>query len=108
MRKLLAIGAAMALAAALTPLSAETPSDRTLKAPEKSLGDEGKLPPTENMSKQVPDMTGPRTETSPSDAAAGPSGPKGPAKRMGDEGTLPATNKMTNKVPEMTGPDANK
>jgi hypothetical protein len=90
------------MALALTPALAasDTDNDRMLKAPEKRMGDEGKLPPTEHMSTQVPDM-GAGTAT-PADEAGGPSGPKGPAKRMGDQGKLPATNNMSNQLPQMT------
>ncbi|MEI9900905.1 MAG: hypothetical protein WDN31_13075 [Hyphomicrobium sp.] len=103
MRKLLACCAAAMMAAALTPASAETsaPDDRVLKAPEKRMGDEGKLPPTEQLGNKVHDMTGPRTAATPCNEHTGPSGPKGPPKRMGDEGTLPATEKMGSKVPQM-------
>jgi len=86
---------------------AETSSDRTLKAPEKTMGDEGKLPATERLGDKIPDMTGPRTAASPSTTPSGPAGPKGPPKRMGDEGTLPATNKMGNRVPEMNSGGSN-
>lgn len=106
MRKLLACCVAAAMAAAVVPASADTTRDeRTLKAPEKSMGDEGKLPATEKMGSKVPDMTGPRTAATPGTESGGPSGPKGPPKRMGDEGTLPATGKMGSKVPTMT-PDS--
>lgn len=98
MRKLLACCVAAAMAAAVVPASADTRDERMLKAPEKSMGDEGKLPPTEHMSTAVPDMGTPE----PGDENAGPSGPKGPPKRMGDQGKLPATNNMSGNVPQMT------
>ncbi len=103
MRKLLACFAAAAMAAAIVPASAgdTTAGERMLKAPEKSLGDEGKLPPTEQMSTSVPEMG----TAEPGDESTGPSGPKGPPKRMGDEGKLPATNNMSGNVPPMT-PDS--
>lgn len=102
MRKLIACCVAAGMAAALTPAFADTSADdRMLKAPEKSMGDEGKLPATEKMGNQVRDMTGLRTAASPGAENTGPSGPKGPPKRMGDEGTLPATGKMGSKVPQM-------
>ncbi len=48
------------------------------------MGDQGKLPATDNMSGAVPDMTGPRTAaTRGTDEARDASGPKGPPKRMG-------------------------
>lgn len=100
MKKFLPIFAASMLAVAITPTFAETPQERTLKAPQKRMGDEGKLPATEHMSTQVPGMTG--GAATPADENAGPSGPKGPAKRMGDEGKLPATNNMSNQLPKMT------
>ena len=110
MRKILALAtaSAVALAAFCTIASAETSAERTQKAPTKSLGDEGKLPPTNSMSGQVQDQTGPRTAASPADEQSGASGPKGPPKRMGDEGKLPATDNITNKVPEMTPGDSAK
>ena len=109
MKRMLSITAAIALAAAMTPASAETAQERTLKAPEKSMGDEGKLPATNTMSGAVPDMTGPQTAATPADnEGSDASGPKGPPKRMGDEGKLPATNNMSGAVPPMTGPDATK
>jgi hypothetical protein len=100
MKKLLAISTAVALAAAFVPASAETAQERTLKAPEKTMGDEGKLPATDNMSGAVPDMTGPRTAATPADTDDSSSSPKGPPKRMGDEGKLPATKNMSGAVPE--------
>ncbi len=108
MKRILAITAAIALAAATTPAMAETAQERTLKAPEKGMGDEGKLPATNTMSGAVPDMTGPQTAATPADTDASSSSPKGPPKRMGDEGKLPATNNMSGAVPDMTGPDATK
>jgi hypothetical protein len=103
MNKMPMLAAAAALAVMVSPAFAETSSDRTLKAPEKSMGDEGKLPATERLGERIPDMTGPRTAATPSTSEPGASGPKGPPKRMGDQGTLPATNKMGNRVPEMNG-----
>ena len=101
MNKLLALAAAM-IAAAFTPAFAEeSGGNRMLKAPPKTMGDEGTLPPTEHMSTKVPDMGTPE----PGQASSGPSGPKGPPKRMGDEGKLPATNNMSGQVPQMT-PDS--
>ena len=105
MHKLLAITTALTLAASFGASSAETAQERTLKAPEKTMGDQGKLPATDNMSGAVPDMTGPRTAATPSDNEAGTaSGPKGPPKRMGSDGKLPATDNMSGAVPPMTGP----
>jgi hypothetical protein len=107
MNKLLAITTAAALAATLLPANAETAHERTLKAPEKTMGDQGKLPATKNMGNAVPDMTGPRTAASPAtEEGSTASGPKGPPKRMGDEGKLPATKNMSGAVPDMTGPGA--
>ena len=105
MHKLLALTIALTLAAGVGAASAETAQERTLKAPEKTMGDQGKLPATENMSGAVPDMTGPRTAATPSANEAGTaSGPKGPPKRMGSDGKLPATDNMSGAVPPMTGP----
>jgi hypothetical protein len=109
MNKLLAITTAAALTVTLLPVNAETAHERTLKAPEKTMGDEGKLPATKNMGNAIPDMTGPRTAASPAtEKGSAASGPKGPPKRMGDEGKLPATKNMSGAVPDMTGPDATK
>jgi hypothetical protein len=108
MNKLLAITTAAALTVTILPLSAETAHERTLKAPEKTMGDHGKLPATDKMGQHVPDMTGPRTAASPAEEGSGASGPKGPPKRMGDEGKLPATKNMSGAVPDMTGPGATK
>ena len=103
MKHLLAIATVVAFAA--VPALAETANERTLKAPEKSMGDYGKLPPTDTMSGAVPDMTGPRTAATPAtEESSGASGPKGPPKRMGDDGKLPATKNMSDSVPEMTAP----
>lgn len=105
MRKFIGFSVAAVMAASIVPASADTTRDeRMLKAPEKSMGDEGKLPATEKMGNQVPDMTGPRTAATPGDDAGAPSGPKGPPKRMGDEGKLPATKNMSGAVPEMNSP----
>jgi hypothetical protein len=98
MKKLLAFAVAAGMAAAALPASADTTSqDRMLKAPQKSMGDEGKLPATDQLSNSVPEMGTPE----PGDANTGPSGPKGPPKRMGDQGKLPATNNMSGAVPRM-------
>ena len=103
MHKLLAITTALTLAASCGAAWAETAQERTLKAPEKSMGDQGKLPATENMSGAVPDMTGPRTAATPSDNEGGTVlAPKGPPKRMGSDGKLPATDNMSGAVPPMT------
>ena len=104
MNRLLALTTALTLAASFGAASAETAQERTLKAPEKTMGDQGKLPATENMSGAVPDMTGPRTAATPEDEGSGASGPKGPPKRMGSDGKLPATENMSGAVPPMTGP----
>jgi hypothetical protein len=102
MKTLTALASAAMLAAVLNPASADTTRDeRMLKAPSKTMGDQGKLPPTEKMGNKVHDMTGPRTAATPGNEHTGPSGPKGPAKRMGDEGQLPATKSMSGNVPQM-------
>lgn len=80
------------------------------KGPPKTMGDQGKLPPSDTMRNAVPDMTGPATEGASTGESAGTTGsasPKGPAMRMGDEpGKLPATGTVSGKVPEMRGPAA--
>jgi hypothetical protein len=98
---LLTLACAAGMAVASSAVFAETTEERMQKAPTKTMGDEGKLPPTEQMSTKVPDMGSPE----PGNESAGPSGPKGPPKRMGDEGKLPATNNMSGAVPRMA-PDS--
>jgi hypothetical protein len=100
MNKWLKIAAAAALVIS-TPALAETSGERPLtKAPTKTLGDEGKLPPTSTTNSAVPDMTGPVP-------AGDPVGEDG-RKRMGDSGKLPATGAMSNSVPDMTAPSDGK
>ena len=97
MRKVLAVAAAgaVALAAFGTIASAETADDRMQKAPTKTMGDEGKLPATDQMSTSVPDMG----TAEPAPEGGGPAGQKGPAMRMGNDGKLPATNNMSGQLP---------
>lgn len=59
-------------------------------APPKTLGDEGKLPPTAKGA--APEMGA----TAPAEI--------GTRKRMGDEGALPATKGMSGATPEMNAP----
>jgi hypothetical protein len=61
-------------------------------APPKTMGDEGKLPPTGTVGGAVPEMGA----TAPVEI--------GPTKRMGDEGKLPATKAMGGATPPMTAP----
>lgn len=72
--------------------------DRPGATPPKTMGDEGKLPATDKMTGQVPDMGAmpaePNTATPPRPDAT-------PPKKMGDEGKLPATKSMSGQVPEM-------
>lgn len=106
MKNILTLAAASVFALTATYAIAETADERMQKAPTKTMGDEGKLPATDSMSGNVPDMTGPRTAATPSDeAGSGASGPKGPPKRMGDQGKLPATDNMSGNVPTMTPDD---
>jgi hypothetical protein len=94
--------ALFAIAAIAAPAYAD---DRSMqKAPTESLGDEGKLPPTNTMGGEIRDMKGPDVPGTPSAAEGDSSGTSGKAanKRMGDEGTLPATGTMGKKVPGMT------
>ena len=71
---------------ALSPAIAQ---DRPGATPPKTMGDEGKLPATDKMTGQVPDMG-----AMPAEPTTGP-------KKMGDEGKLPATKSMSGQVPEM-------
>jgi hypothetical protein len=80
---------------ALSPAVAQ---DRPGATPPKTMGDEGKLPATDSMTGQVPEMGAttvePNTATPPRPGATAP-------KTMGDEGKLPATKSMGGQVPEM-------
>lgn len=80
------------------------------KGPPKTMGDTGKLPPSETMRNAVPDMTGPSSGEAATGAGSGTGGsasPKGPPVRMGDEpGKLPATGTVSGATPEMRGPAA--
>jgi hypothetical protein len=89
---------------ALTATAQAEGASPVTKAPTETLGDEGKLPPTNTMGGQIRDMTGPQSAQTPSAAEGSSSGTSGKAtnKRMGDEGTLPATGTMGGKVPDMT------
>lgn len=100
MKHLLTCAAVIAFAAVSSSAYAE--ERPVIKAPQKTMGDEGKLPATATVGSSVPNMG-----ASPADEneSCGSSSPKGPAKRMGDEGKLPATSTMGRAVPEMTGPD---
>jgi hypothetical protein len=59
-------------------------------APPKTMGDEGKLPPTQKGA--APEMGA----TAPAEIGA--------QKRMGDQGTLPATKGMSGATPQMSPP----
>ena len=79
---------ALLLGAALTPtLADDQPSNDPARH---RMGDEGKLPATNNMTKRVPEQG----------AGTGESTGTAGSHRMGDEGKLPATNSMTKRVPE--------
>jgi hypothetical protein len=80
----------MTLTATLSTASAEDQS--TPIAPPKTMGDEGKLPPTAKGA--APEMGA----TAPVDV--------GTQKRMGDEGKLPATKGMSGATPQMNPPAA--
>jgi hypothetical protein len=100
MKHLLTCAAVIVFAAALTSAYAE--ERPVIKAPQKTMGDEGKLPATATVGSSVPNMgAAPSDEADPNVTT----GPRGTVKRLGDEGTLPATSTMSRSVPEMTGPD---
>lgn len=82
--------ATMFVGALLSPVFAEDAP--TPIAPPKTMGDEGKLPPTEKGA--APEMGA----TAPVEV--------GPQKRMGDEGKLPATKGMSGATPQMNPPAA--
>jgi hypothetical protein len=89
-RLLSTAAAIMVVGAMLTPAVAE---DRpTPIAPPKTMGDEGKLPPTQQGA--TPEMGA----TDPAQVGA--------QKRMGDQGTLPATKGMSGATPQMNPPAA--
>jgi hypothetical protein len=89
---LAATAATLLLGSAVFPAFAE---DRPAPiAPPKTMGDEGKLPPTGTVGGAVPEMGA----TAPVEI--------GPSKRMGDEGKLPATKAMGGATPPMTAPAA--
>jgi hypothetical protein len=92
---LVAIACAIGMTAAATAVYADTTEDRMQKAPTKTMGDEGKLPATDNMSTSVPDMG----TAEPAPEGVGPAGRKGPAMRMGNDGKLPANNNMSGQLP---------
>ena len=96
MKRITTTAAALVLLGAiLTPATAQ---DRPGATPPKTMGDEGKLPATDKMTGQVPDMgattADPNTATPPRPDATAP-------KKMGDEGKLPATKSMGEQVPAM-------
>ena len=91
MRRVLSTAiATMFFGALLSPVLAEDAP--TPIAPPKTMGDEGKLPPTEKGA--APEMGA----TAPVEV--------GPQKRMGDEGKLPATKGMSGATPQMNPPAA--
>jgi hypothetical protein len=82
------VAAAMILGALMSPVLAQ---DRpTPITPPKTMGDEGKLPPTAKGA--APEMGA----TAPAEI--------GTHKRMGDEGTLPATKGISGATPQMNPP----
>ncbi len=78
---------ALLLGTALTPAIADEPSTGPAQH---RMGDEGKLPATNNVTTQVPEQGAGTGESS------GTSG----SHRMGDQGTLPATGNTSTRVPE--------
>jgi len=78
---------ALLLGTALTPANADEPSTGPAQH---RMGDEGKLPATNNVTTQVPEQGAGTGESS------GTSG----SHRMGDQGTLPATGNTSTRVPE--------
>lgn len=89
MNRVFALTLAVTLAfAALSPVMAE--GQTAPIAPPKTMGDEGKLPPTQQGA--APEMGA----TAPVEVGA--------QKRMGDEGKLPATKGMSGATPQMNPP----
>jgi hypothetical protein len=91
--KRITLAAAIAFLSVLTSASAQ---DRPGATPPKTMGDEGKLPATDTMTGQVPEMGAktaqPNTATPPRPGATAP-------KKMGDDGKLPATDTMSGQAP---------
>jgi hypothetical protein len=87
-RVLSAAAILLALGSVLSAASAQETS--TPIAPPKTMGDEGKLPPT-------------ATGAAPEMGATAPAA-VGAQKRMGDQGTLPATKGMSGATPQMNPP----
>ena len=91
MKRIISAAASLlALGSLLSAASAQELS--TPIAPPKTMGDEGKLPPTAKGA--APEMGA----TAPAEIGA--------QKRMGDQGTLPATKGMSGATPQMN-PSAN-
>jgi hypothetical protein len=85
------ISAAASLLALVSMLSAASAQESSTPiAPPKTMGDEGKLPPTAKGA--APEMGA----TAPAEVGA--------QKRMGDQGTLPATKGMSGATPQMNPP----
>jgi len=80
----------MAIAAMIVGAPALAEDRPTPIAPPKTMGDEGKLPPTQKGA--APEMGA----TAPAEISA--------QKRMGDEGTLPATKGISGATPQMNPP----
>ena len=86
--------AALMLGATLTPaLADDQPSQAT---PPKTMGDEGKLPATSSVGKQVPEMGA----TAPVESTG--------SHTMGDTGKLPATGTVGGAVNQQTAPEPSK
>lgn len=89
MKRIISLAASLlALGSMLNAASAQESS--TPIAPPKTMGDEGKLPPTAKGA--APEMGA----TAPAEIGA--------QKRMGDQGTLPATKGMSGATPQMNPP----
>ena len=84
------VSAAIAVTFVGAMLSPVLAQDRPNATPPKTMGDEGKLPPT--------------AKVSPPDMGATDSAEIGQRKRMGDEGVLPATKGMSGTTPQMNPP----
>ena len=85
--------AILMLGAALTPAFAD---DQPSATPPKTMGDEGKLPATSSVGKQVPEMGA----TAPVESTG--------SHTMGDTGKLPATGTVGGAVKQQTAPEPSK
>lgn len=93
--------AIVALGVVLSPALAEDQPSR--KGPPVTMGNDGKLPATDSVSRSVPEIGA--TGSSSGESGTASASPKGPPQTMGSDGKLPATDAMSGAAPQMTGRD---